>query len=292
MNKKLIIPIAVVGLLLIGGIGYLTMSLQKEKQANKEMQALAEMDKKEMENEYQQFADQYSEMKTRINNDSIVAQLTREQERTEALLKELKSVKSSDAREIARLKKELATCRAVIRSYVMEIDSLNRLNQNLTAENTRVKGQYEEATRQIEGLNSDKASLSEKVAIAAQLDANAISMTPMKKSGAKKAVKKIKDAKLITVSFNIAKNVTAQNGQRHLYVRVTTPAGGVMGASGSFKYENKTLQYSMTKAIEYTGNETPVTMYWNVTETLNPGTYNVSVFADGQMIGQRNFTFK
>lgn len=292
MNKKLIIPIAVVGLLLIGGIGYLTMSLQKEKQANKEMQALAEMDKKEMENEYQQFADQYSEMKTRINNDSIVAQLTREQERTEALLKELKSVKSSDAREIARLKKELATCRAVIRSYVMEIDSLNRLNQNLTAENTRVKGQYEEATRQIEGLNSDKASLTEKVAIAAQLDANAISMTPMKKSGAKKAVKKIKDAKLITVSFNIAKNVTAQNGQRHLYVRVTTPAGGVMGASGSFKYENKTLQYSMAKTIEYTGNETPVTMYWNVTETLNPGTYNVSVFADGQMIGQRNFTFK
>lgn len=292
MNKKLIIPIAVVGLLLIGGIGYLTMSLQKEKQANKEMQALAEMDKKEMENEYQQFADQYSEMKTRINNDSIIAQLTREQERTEALLKELKSVKSSDAREIARLKKELATCRAVIRSYVMEIDSLNRLNQNLTAENTRVKGQYEEATRQIEGLNSDKASLTEKVAIAAQLDANGINMTPMKKSGAKKAAKKIKDAKLISVSFNIAKNVTAQNGQRHLYVRVTTPAGGVMGASGSFKYENKQLQYSMTKTIEYTGNETPVTMYWNVTETLNPGTYNVSVFADGQMIGQKNFTFK
>ena len=43
-----------------------------------------------MENEYQQFADQYSEKKTRINNDSIVAQLTREQERTEALLQELK----------------------------------------------------------------------------------------------------------------------------------------------------------------------------------------------------------
>ena len=98
------------------------MSLQKEKQANKEMQELAEMDKKEMENEYQQFADQYSEMKTKINNDSLVAQLTQEQLKTQELLKELKSVKSSDAREIARLKKELATCRAVIRSYILEID--------------------------------------------------------------------------------------------------------------------------------------------------------------------------
>lgn len=292
MNKKVLIPVIIIGLLLIGGVVYLSMSLQKEKQANKEMQELAEMDKKEMENEYQQFADQYSEMKTKINNDSLVAQLTQEQLKTQELLKELKSVKSSDAREIARLKKELATCRAVIRSYILEIDSLNRLNQNLTAENTRVKGQYEEATRQIEGLNSDKASLSEKVAIAAQLDATGISMTAKKKGNAKKSVKKIKDAKLIAVNFNISKNVTAQNGQRTLYVRVTTPAGGVMGASGSFNYENRSLQYSMRKTIEYTGNETPVTMYWNVNEVLNPGTYNVSVFADGKLIGSRNFTFK
>ena len=209
MNKKVLIPVIIIGLLLIGGVAYLSMSLQKEKQANKEMQELAEMDKKEMENEYQQFADQYSEMKTKINNDSLVAQLTQEQLKTQELLKELKSVKSSDAREIARLKKELATCRAVIRSYILEIDSLNRLNQNLTAENTRVKGQYEEATRQIEGLNSDKASLSEKVAIAAQLDATGISMTAKKKGNAKKSVKKIKDAKLIAVNFNISKNVTA-----------------------------------------------------------------------------------
>lgn len=292
MNKKVLIPVIIIGLLLIGGVAYLSMSLQKEKQANKEMQELAEMDKKEMENEYQQFADQYSEMKTKINNDSLVAQLTQEQLKTQELLKELKSVKSSDAREITRLKKELATCRAVIRSYILEIDSLNRLNQNLTAENTRVKGQYEEATRQIEGLNSDKASLSEKVAIAAQLDATGISMTAKKKGNAKKSVKKIKDAKLIAVNFNISKNVTAQNGQRTLYVRVTTPAGGVMGASGSFNYENRSLQYSMRKTIEYTGNETPVTMYWNVNEVLNPGTYNVSVFADGKLIGSRNFTFK
>ena len=292
MNKKVLIPVIIIGLLHIGGVAYLSMSLQKEKQANKEMQELAEMDKKEMENEYQQFADQYSEMKTKINNDSLVAQLTQEQLKTQELLKELKSVKSSDAREIARLKKELATCRAVIRSYILEIDSLNRLNQNLTAENTRVKGQYEEATRQIEGLNSDKASLSEKVAIAAQLDATGISMTAKKKGNAKKSVKKIKDAKLIAVNFNISKNVTAQNGQRTLYVRVTTPAGGVMGASGSFNYENRSLQYSMRKTIEYTGNETPVTMYWNVNEVLNPGTYNVSVFADGKLIGSRNFTFK
>ncbi|CCX64239.1 putative uncharacterized protein [Prevotella sp. CAG:1058] len=290
MNKKFVIPLVIVCLLLIGGVVYLAVSLNSQKQANKEMQELAELDKKEMENEYQMFADQYSELKTQINNDSIIEQLTQEQMKTEKLLQELKNVKASDAREIARLKKELATCRAVIRSYVLEIDSLNRLNQNLTAENTRVKGQYAEATRQIEGLNADKQSLSEKVAIAAQLDATGISMTLKNKRG--KVTNRIKRCKTIQVNFNIAKNVTAVSGNKTVYVRITTPAGTVLSGGGTFAYENRSLPYSMRKVIEYTGNETPVTTYWTVNEFLGEGTYNVSIFADGNMIGSRNFTIK
>lgn len=289
MNKKVIIPLIIAGVLLLGGIVYLAISLGQQKQANKEMQELAELDKKEMENEYQMFADQYSELKTQINNDSIIEQLTQEQLKTEKLLEELRNVKASDAREIARLKKELATCRAVIRSYVLEIDSLNRLNQNLTAENTRVKGQYAEATRQIQGLSADKQSLTEKVAIAAQLDATGISMTLKNKRG--KATKRLKRCKTIQVSFNIAKNVTAASGNKTVYVRITTPTGKVLSTGGTFPYENKNLQYSMRKTVEYTGNETSVSTYWTVNEFLSEGTYNVSIFADGNMIGSRNFTF-
>ena len=289
-NKKIIIISAVIGVLLLGGIVYLSISLQQQKQANRDMQELAELDKKEMENEYQQFADQYSEMKTQINNDSIIEQLTQEQMKTEQLLKELKNVKATDAREIARLKKELATCRAVIRSCILEIDSLNRLNQNLTAENTRVKGQYAEATRQIEGLNADKQSLSEKVAIAAQLDATGISLTAKNKRG--KVTKSLKKCKTLQVNFSIAKNVTAQSGMKTIYVRITTPTGSVLTNGGTFNYENRSLQYSMKRDIEYTGNETAVTTYWNVNEFLSNGTYNVSIFADGNMIGSRNFSFK
>ncbi|MBP3828046.1 MAG: hypothetical protein ILA07_08415 [Prevotella sp.] len=289
MKKKILIPLILLLLLLAAGVGYLYYSLDQQKKVNQDMQELAELDKKEMQNEYEQFAQQYSEMKTQINNDSIIAQLTQEQLRTQQLLKELKEVKANDAREITRLKKELATCRAVIRSYVLEIDSLNRLNENLTAENTRVKGQYEEATRQIESLNTEKSSLSEKVAIAAQLDATGISMSLKDKKG--KNTNKVEKAKNIQINFNIAKNVTASNGIRTLYVRIMTPTGGVLTNGGTFNYENKSLQYSMKKGIEYTGNETPVSMYWNVAEFLSAGTYKVSVFADGQMIGSRNFSF-
>lgn len=290
MNKKIIIPLIVVIVLLIGGVAWLAFDLREQKQANEDMQELAELDKKEMENEYQRFAEQYTEMKSRINNDSIVAQLTREQLRTQQLLKELRSVKANDAREITRLKKELATCRAVIRSYVLEIDSLNRLNQNLTVENTRVRGQYEEATRQIEGLNADKVSLSEKVAIAAQLDATAIQLVMLDKKG--KQTEKLKKAKQLRLTFKIAKNVTATNGIRTLYVRITTPTGTVLGNAGVFQYENRQLQCSMKRSVEYGGNETPVTLYYDINQFLGEGTYQVSIFSDGQLIGSRSVKFE
>ena len=290
MNKKILIPIILIGLLLVAGIAYLSITLSNQKKENKAMQELAELDKKEMENEYQQFANQYSEMKSQISNDSIVAKLTAEQERTQRLLDELRNVKSTDAAEIARLKRELATVRKVLRSYGIEIDSLNRLNQNLTAENTQIKGQYAEATRQIEGLNNEKASLSEKVAIAAQLDATGISLQGKNKHG--KTTNKISKCTALQLNFTISKNVTAGNGTKTVYVRITSPTGSLLSGGGTFQYENKSLASSMQKTIEYGGQETPVTLFWNVNQALMEGTYNVSIFADGNMIGTRSFTFK
>lgn len=287
MKKKILIPFIILLLALCGGIVYLVLSLNEEKKVNQEMQELAELDKREMENEYREFANQYSEMMTKINNDSIISQLTQEQLRTQQLLKELQQTKAADAREIARLKKELSDVRAVLRQYVVQIDSLNRLNEHLTAENTRVKADLEESNRQIEGLNTEKASLSEKVAMAAQLDATGLNFTPLDKRG--KTEKKVSKAKQLRVDFHIAKNVTAQNGVRTVYVRIGTPAGSVLSA-GSFQYENRTLQYSIKKQVEYGGQDTPVTVYWNVQEVHSAGTYNVSVFCDGQMIGSKSFS--
>ena len=275
---------------LTGGLVYLFLSLQQQKQANKDMQELAELDKQEMENEYERFALQYSEMKTQINNDSIVQQLTQEQMRTQQLLAELKKVKADDAREITRLKKELTTVRAVLRSYIIQVDSLNRLNESLKEENTRVNAELEQRNTQIAGLSSEKASLSEKVAIAAQLDATNIQMLLLNKRD--KTTKKLKDCRKIQVNFTITKNVTASNGVRTIYVRITNPGGNTLGGGGHFNYENRSLEGTMRKSIEYSGEEVAVTTYWDVTQMLEGGQYRVSIFADGNMIGSRTFNFE
>lgn len=291
--KRLLNPVSIIAIVvlavLLGAVVYLYSGLKNQEQINKDMQELAELDKKEMEKEYMQFSEQYSEMRTKITNDSIIAQLTQEQERTKQLLEELRNVKSNDAREIARLKKELATCRAVIRSYVLQIDSLNRLNENLMAENTQIRGQYDEATRQIEGLNNEKSQLNEKVAIAAQLDATSISMVALNEKG--KTAKSLKKTRSFQISFSIAKNVTAAAGNKTVYIRINTPNGSTLAQSGTFSYENKQIQFSARKQIEYNGQETPVSLYCNANETLVAGNYKVSIFCDGNMIGSRSFSF-
>ena len=291
--KKYLLPLmSLVILALIVGAVWLFLNLQEQKQVNLDMKELAALDKQEMENEYERFALQYSEMKTQINNDSIVAQLTQEQLRTQQLLEELKKVKADDAREIARLKRELATVRAVLRDYVMQIDSLNRLNENLKRENTRVTAELEQRTQQVVGLSSEKASLSEKVAIAAQLDATNISLTLLDKKDRAMKKPKLKDCRKMQVTFTITRNVTASNGNRTVYVRIQNPGGNVLGGGGTFPFENRDIECSARKVVEYTGEETNVSVYWPVTQMLENGQYRVSIFADGHMIGSRTFNFE
>lgn len=289
MSKKVIIIVSsIVGLILIGAAAYLYLSLQKQKKEKADLEQLAAMDKREMENEYSQFALQYDELKRSIRNDSLMQRLTEEENKTKSLLAELRQTKSNDAAEISRLKRELATVRAVLRSYIIQVDSLNRLNENLTRENQQVKARYNEATNQISSLTSEKQNLSDQVAIASQLDATGVSLIPQNKRG--KTAKKTKDIKQFVVNFTITKNITAKTGNRHIYVRVTQPNNSVVGQSGTTKFESSSVGYSAVKVIEYTGQETRQTVYIPVSEFLSAGTYHVYIITDGNLIGSGSLT--
>ena len=290
MNKKLTATLIVAAIIVAGIIGFLIYTMQKQQKENAQMLELAEMDKREMENEYEQFAMQYNEMRMQINNDSLVAQLEKEQQRTEELLEELRRVKSNDAAEIMRLKKELATLRKVLQDFVHQIDSLNRLNEELTQENSNLKTQNQQAQQHITNLSTQNESLSSKVEIASQLDATGIWAEGRNKKG--KSAKKIKDVKKFVIGFKIARNVTTSTGIRSLYLRISTPTGDILTKGGTFQYKNRSLEYSIRKDIEYTGEEQSITVYWDVAEALSAGTYRVDIFADGHNIGTSSFSFE
>ncbi len=279
---------ALIGVLIVG-LAIVSFLLFRSHSANQEMQQLFEVEKEEMENEYSNFANQYDELQIKINNDSLYQKLEQEKLKTQRLLEELRQVKSSNAAEIMRLRKELKTVRAVMRTYIIQIDSLNRINQQLTSENQSVKKKYNEATQQISSLSEEKKTLNEKVTLASQLDATHITVTPTNKRG--KKTDRIKRITRLDISFTVVKNITAETGQRTLYVRITKPNQEVLtkSAANTFPYENRNIAYSIKKYIEYTGEEQSVTVYWNVEEFLQAGTYRVDIFADGNLIGSQTF---
>lgn len=279
---------ALIGVLIVG-LAIVSFLLFRSHSANQEMQQLFEVEKEEMENEYSNFANQYDELQIKINNDSLYQKLEQEKLKTQRLLEELRQVKSSNAAEIMRLRKELKTVRAVMRTYIIQIDSLNRINQQLTSENQSVKKKYNEATQQISSLSEEKKTLNEKVTLASQLDATHITVTPTNKRG--KKTDRIKRITRLDISFTVVKNITAETGQRTLYVRITKPNQEVLtkSAANTFPYENRNIAYSIKKNIEYTGEEQNVTVYWNVEEFLQAGTYRVDIFADGNLIGSQTF---
>lgn len=257
---------------------------------NEELKELAELEKQEMESQYRDFDAQYEMLQSQLSNDSLIAQIENERRHTQQLLEELERTKATDAAEIKRLKAEIASLREVLKSYIVQVDSLNRLNQSLSEENTQIKAQVAEQSTQISALSTERNQLKDKVNIAAQLDATGFWVTPKNKKS--KDTQKVKDVKKLAFGFTIVKNVTAQNGQRIIYARILKPDNSVMGQKGTFAYENTQLEYTEKKYIDYTGEEEKVTMYSDVTEFLEAGTYKLFVFCDKQMIGQTSFTLK
>lgn len=273
-NTLLIVAGSLLILLLIG----VTILLISEKQTNKELVMEFNLDKEDLENQYTDFARQYDELKLTVSNDSLSVLLEQEQLKTQRLLEELRTVKSSNATEIRRLKKELASLRKVMIGYINQIDSLNRLTAQQKEIIADVTQKYNAASRQISNLSEEKKNLTKTVTLAAQLDATNISVQPTNKRG--KTAKKVKDIVKFKINFSIVKNITAETGERTLYIRITKPDNDVLtkSPSNTFPYENRELVYSIKKYIEYNGEEQTVTVYWDVEEYLYAGTYRVDFY--------------
>jgi chromosome segregation ATPase len=264
---------------------------EKEKM-DEEMEYLIELEKRELRNDLAQAQADYDELLQKIDNDSLKFKLERERDRTQELLEELERTKATSAAEIKRLNKEIETLRAVLKDYTLQIAALSTENESLKKENTVYKEKNRKQEKQLSDLTEKTEQMTETIAIAAQLEAKNINVALLKKNG--KTVSKIKNAKQISISFTIDKNVTSTTGEKTVYARIFNQDMELLvkNEENKFAYENKDIQYSVKRNFEYTGEETAVELFWNIEETLKKGEYKVYLFVDGNMIGEGTGSFK
>ena len=287
-HKALLIVGISLLLLLVAGGGYY---LVRQQRTINDMRELSALDKQMLQDQFDELNMQYEEFSFEISNDSIAKRLEQEQAKVQRLMEELKQVKNTDAAEISRLRRELDTLRKILKSYVIQIDSLNRANQALRTENKAQREEISRVTSQRRQLQEEKSDLSEKVQLAAKLSVSNFRVIGLNNRG--RDTKRIKSMKQLQINFQVDRNVTAEPGMKMIYLRLSMPDGTLMqqaGQSGSMPFESGQVPYSVSRQIEYSGEPTQVSLYWDVQEYLPEGVYTAEVFSDGYKIGRFNFT--
>ena len=271
-----------------------------ESEDNAEMNELIALQEENLENLRNESAellyqsDSY-QVNANFQNDSLLYLLDSEKTKVKRLIEELNNVKNVNAKNLKRiveLQKELQTLRSVMRSYIVQIDSLNTLNQQLQKQNEEVTQKYQQASQTVSVLSQEKEHLTERVNLASKLNATGVSVTLVNKNGKKE--NKTDKIQQLTICFTISKNVTAPTGEKNIYIRIMKPDDDVLvkNRNNVFTYENREISYSIKKVIEYEGEDISVCVYWQVEEFLYPGSYRADVFADGNLIGRQAFTLE
>jgi len=283
---SLFIFIVILLVLVIAGAGYY---IYRQKQQMTGLIETFNLEKETLADDLNELSLQYEGYKFSVGNDSLIALLNTEQAKVQRLMEELRTVKATNARRVNELKRELESLRKIMRNYVVQIDSLNQANEQLTKEKNQAVQRYRQASSTAAQLSKELEKQTERVTLASRLDATGISVTPVNARG--KEVKRIKQMERFVVSFRIVKNITAPVGEKIIYVRLRKPDDDILIKSRGnvFAFEGKEINYSMKKAVEYDGEELPVTLYWDIEEFLSPGAYRVDIFADGNLIGQKTF---
>ena len=302
-SRRLMMIIIGVCVVLVLVAGYFVFSSVRANKALEEAQAekeqiLLDAASRDLERESAELDAEFAQFENSrqfIQNDSVKRQLSEKYEaarlQVEKLQQELKNQKKKSAAEIAKLRDEIDTLRALLRHYVEEIDRLNKENEALRSENEEIKTENQKLNSQVAETSRRNEVLSERMTLAEKLNVTGLSLTPLNKKG--KTEKKVQKAVQLMVRFTIPQNNSTPVGEKTIYARIVSPSGQLLGSGGSFSFEGAKVPCTARKTVEYAGEEIGgVTIYWDVDTPLMAGDYTVELFADNYRLASRSFSLK
>lgn len=287
----IIIAVAIIIALIVAVIYFVNKANQKDKEMTEVVQMM-NFEKEQVEKEYSELNSEFDGYTTNIHNDSLLKLFEDQKTKVTQLLNELRTTKSTNAARIAQLKKELSTVRKVMIQYVNQIDSLNSLNKSLKSENFEVHRKFQAVSETVDALSKEKETLNQVVTRASIMEITNFSMQPLNNKGKKTSW--FSQTASLQFNYTIGKNITAQPGDKTVYLRITRPDDDVLTKSPNnvFKYENQSVAYSASKTFEYTGDAINDVLYWKIAEILPKGIYRAEFFIDGNRVGSFKFNFE
>jgi hypothetical protein len=221
----------------------------------------------------------------RSDNDTLNAHLEKEKTR----IKQLLSINASDVQLIKKYKSEISTMREIMKSYIVQIDSLNTRNKVLVAENQDIKQQITKVQKSNVELSKVRQELSSKVEIASIIQAKDVKTSTLNKN--RKETSRIDRIDKVQVCFTLRENPIASAGKKTVYLRIIRPDSLVIASSSDnlFEFNGKKAIFTASREVDYMNQDVDMCIFIDKSPDFVLGNYQAELYLDGNLIGGCSF---
>jgi hypothetical protein len=239
-----------------------------------------------LEGELRKIYVQYDSLET--DNLEIQVEMKEQQQKIDRLI----AIQADDAYKIKMYKREMETLRSVLRSYIVQIDSLNMMNQELMAENKQLRNTEMRLTSEKEQLEKDKNQLEEIRDLATTLQASEINLVLLNKRD--KETNRIRSTVKVRVDFLLRANKVTPAGEKAIFLRIIRPDEVVLGSPEMEMVElgEEQVPASASRVVTYENEDLPVSIFWTNDGEIVPGEHTVELYSEGKLIGASVFVLK
>lgn len=229
---------------------------------------------------------QYDSLET--DNLDIQIQLQQQQQKIDKLI----AIQADDAYKIKMYKREMETIRSVLRSYIVQIDSLNMQNQELLAANKQLRNTERRLTTEKEQLENEKSQLEELKNLATTLQASEINLVLLNKR--ENETSRVRTAIKVRVDLLLRANKVTTPGEKTIYLRILRPDQVVLGSPEMemIEFNGELIPASASRIVTYENEDLPLSIFWTNDGEIVPGEHQVELYAEGKIIGTASFILK
>ena len=245
----------------------------------------------ELEGEKAELAQQMLSLQSDFENlnsdyDNINSQLDTSREQVALLIDKLAKTEATNRAKIRQYEKELGTLRTIMRGYIVQIDSLNTLNKQLTADAAAARREAAESRQANENLTRQVESLTGQVAAGSVIKGRGLHVAAY--NGSDKVTDRSSRVKYLVATLSLVENEIAEKGPVRVYVRVKDPEGLILlnNASTDFTVGGETLSASASREVDYEGQDVELSIYVKDVGEFVKGIYTVEAYTSKGLLGR------
>lgn len=200
-----------------------------------------------------------------------------------------------------RIKRKVTELQSISQNYIHQLDSLYVVNQELIAENERIREEVQEERKQNRNLQRQKEELTNIVNMATVLRIYNLTADAVRFKGGSHETETDKAGRTerVRVTFTIGQNDLVEPGTKTFYLRIADPNKQIitkgLGDEYAFTYQGELLQYTEKISVNYENKEKDVRAYYIKPsgKDMLPGYYFVDIYDNNDnLIGQTSFNLR